>query len=271
MATLRELGKRLKSAETVLELSGAMRSVSTAKLARVGSLRAACAPYAEGLRAAAALAGRSGESAPTGGGKLFVLLSGNRGLCGGYNHELFDFFEAEVLKKERDPVIATCGEKAAEYCREKGISTAAHVRVSDVPSFEEARSFSDALRGLCERTGAASVFIVYRRFENMLRQPIEIRRFLPAESENGGESEVLFIPDRETAADSLFELALAADAYDLLLSCASGAQAAGVMAMRSAFDNAKLSRDKLESELNRLRQAGVTASVLETAAGGKEI
>ena len=270
MATLRELTKRLKSTRTVLELSGAMRSVAAAKLARAGAMREAYSPYAAGLKEAAALAGSPALCAERGERKLFVLLSGNRGLCGGYNHELFDFFEAEVLRKETAPLIVTCGEKAAEYCRDKGVETLAHVRVPDVPAFKDAVSFSEKVLAAYEETGAASVSIVYRRFVNMLKQPCEIRGYLPAGSEEGEAGEVIFIPDRETAAKELYGLALASDAYDALLSCASGAQAASVMAMRSAFDNAKASRSKLELEDNRLRQAGVTASVLETAAGGKE-
>ncbi len=271
MATLRELSKRLKSTGTVLELSGAMRSVAAAKLARAGSARTAYAPYAEGLAKAARLAGRPDTGERKGEGSIFVLLSGNRGLCGGYNHELFAFFDAEVLRKESAPKVITCGEKAAEYCRGKGVKTLFHIPISDVPAFSEAVSFSEKLLAAFEKENAASVSIVYRRFENMLRQPAEIRRFLPAEASDGGPAEIVFIPDRETVGDSLFSLALASDAYDALLSCASGAQAASVMAMRSAFDNAETSRAKLELELNRLRQAGVTASVIETAAGNKEL
>ena len=80
------------------------------------------------------------------------------------------------------------------------------------------------------------------------------------------DAEVVFIPDRETVASALVPLALSAEAFETLLSCASGAQAATVLAMRSAYDNAETSRARLETDINRLRQAGVTASVLETAA-----
>lgn len=270
MASLRELSKRLKSTGTVLELSGAMRSVAAAKLARVGKAREACEPYAKGLSEAAALVGSpTNENGPR-DKEIFVLLSGNRGLCGGFNRELFDFFETEVMGKSSSCLVVTCGEKAKEYCERKGIKTLFHAAVSDVPAFPEAKALSEALSKAFSDEHAVGVSIVYRRFENMLRQPFEIRRFLPAQSSDAEETEVLFIPDRETLADRVLKLALAADAYDALLSCASGAQAASVMAMRSSYDNAVRSRDSLELSINRLRQAGVTASVIETSSGNKE-
>lgn len=262
MATLRELKKRLKSTETTGQLAGAMRTVATAKYSKVSAVLNAYSPYAEALsKLGAGAAIPRGEKA---GLTVYVLLSGNRGLCGGYHHELFAFF-SDVLKDADAYGVVPCGRMAAEYCREKGLKVLRETIPADVPTFDEAKALADYLIGLYASGEAETVEFVHQRFFNMLRQVPEKTRFLPACHEKGEEEELLFFPDRETTESELAPLAFAAECYSFLLSSASGAQAATVMAMRSAYDNAEASSRKLNVEINRLRQAAVTMSVLETA------
>ncbi len=269
MPSLRELKKRLKSVQTIEQLSGAMRSAATAKYMKLSSALAAFTPYSEAL---AKMSGSS-ASAADGGKRAFVLISGNRGLCGGYHHELFGFFTAEVLKNEPDPVIVACGQKAIEFCRAKKLETVKTFLLPDVPSYEDAKAVTEYIRGgLINELGVDSVSIVYQRFVNMLKstpvsEPFPADRAPDAEEEGDG---MLFVPDRASVEKGLFELALDSDMYKKLLSAASAMQASTVIAMRSAYDNAQDSISGLETRINRLRQAAVTASVLETSAEYKE-
>ncbi|MCR5808985.1 MAG: F0F1 ATP synthase subunit gamma [Clostridiales bacterium] len=282
MATLRELKKRLKSTETTGQLAGAMRTVATAKYRKVSAAFASYAPYSAALFGLSSLvpfekaeapdepfAGNEEKKPP-----LYVLISGNRGLCGGYHHELFAFFAEEVLKKEPGAEIVVCGRMAEEYCREKGIPVRRVFAVPDVPGAAEARGLCDYLLGVFSGGEVSSVSFVHQRFINMLRQTPEIKPFLPPpQQENAGEAEppeTLFIPDRETVMKQLEPLMLSSEVCSVLLGCASGQQAATMMAMRSAYDNANTSCRKLETEINRRRQAEVTTSVLETSSEAGE-
>ncbi len=275
MPTMRELKKRLKSVRTTGQLAGAMRTAATAKYARAGAQLNAVSQYAassrELLAAAASAAQRSeraGEDEKTDGREVraLVLLSGNRGLCGGYNHELFSFFSSVLKEENGDRAVIVCGRMAEEYCREKGIETLFSVAVSDVPDFDQARELSEKLYELYESGAIARADFVFQRFVNMMKQTPCVREFLPFESgEISDDDRTLFIPDAETVRKRLIPVCLAADVYSLLLSCASGAQAATLMAMRSAYDNAMKSAQLLETAINRRRQASVTESVIETS------
>ena len=266
MPTLQELKKRLKSAETIEQLSGAMRSAATAKYRRAGKAFEAYAPYA----AALAEIGGKGSGEPYGdadGKTLFVLLSGNHGLCGGYHPELFTFFTEKAWG--RDTVV--CGKRAREWCANKGQAVLKSFSASDVPSFEEAKELASYVWELYSEGKFERVVIVYQRFINMLKRVPTAEVFLSGtRGEDGGGGETLFIPDRETVEAELEPLILASNMYEKLLSASAAAQAATVLAMRSAFDNAEESISELDTEINRLRQAAVTAGVLETSVEFKE-
>lgn len=272
MPTLREYKKRLKSAETIGQLSGAMRSAAMAKYMKLSAANAAYAPYAEALESFGRMTGESSPAKPVeGSGRVLVLLSGNHGLCGGYHHELFNFFlkTAGVLGPE-DEIVA-CGQKANEFCRNKKLPVSRHFQIQDIPAFAEAGEIAEYLRSLCGGE-AKRVTVVFQRFHNMLKSEPEAFEF-PMEGTGEGDEgygETLFIPDRRTVENELVPLSSAARMYSLLLSAAAGAQASTVIAMRSAYDNAVSSINELETRINRARQAAVTASVLETSAEMKE-
>ncbi len=83
MPSLRELKKRLKSAGTIEQLSGAMRTASTAKYVKVGSSLTCFSPYAAALKDARDLAGDAPGGTEEPDGRIVILISGNHGLCGG--------------------------------------------------------------------------------------------------------------------------------------------------------------------------------------------
>lgn len=285
MPSLRDLKKRLQGVRTTGQLAGAMRTVSMAKYSKANALLTACSNYAEAMRKLAGMVMQAdnakhtaydrGEVREAGDDKpLIVLISGNRGLCGGYNHELFGFFMEKAEQVHQPYLLVTCGRMAGEFCRERGLETVESVEISDVPTFEEAKLLSKLLYGYYERGEASTVTVIHQRFINMLKQEPEARPFIPMnysigekteKSEHSDGDTLILIPDAETVQDGLMEYCIAVDTYSLLLSCASGAQAATLMAMRSAYDNAKTSAQMLETAINRRRQAKVTESVIETS------
>ena len=270
MASLQELRKRLRSIQSTGQLAGAMRTAATAKYAKLGRVREDFGPYAEGCRAMLRLLGGAGIPRETSDIRKrdgFLVLSGNRGLCGGFHAELNRFLEAELAKAENPPVLLVCGRKAAQFLRERGI-VFEEFEVSDVPRYEEILPAAERLRALYRDGEAERVFVLYQRFRNMLNQDPVRRQLLPEERADGaGGDEPLFLPDRSSIAVQVAERCFEAALYDLALENAAGAQAATMMAMRSACDNAEAAAADLQVTINRRRQADVTASVIETASG----
>ena len=274
MPTLRELQKRLESAETIKQLAGAMRSAATAKYTKLCAVLEAYSSYAAALRSISDTCGGASisvQSSPDeSGSELCVLVSGNRGLCGGYHHQLFTFFADQI--KDKNVRVVTCGKKALDFCRTKKIPVESSFSLSDVPDFAEAKKIAEYCRERYSAGEIGKVSVCSQRFYNMLRSEPHTDVIL---GQAAGEAEqaddgVIFIPERSSVAKDLEPLMLASCVYDLLLSAATAAQSATLVAMRSAYDNASSSISSLETQINRLRQAAVTASVLETAIDVKE-
>ena len=268
MATLRELRKRLRSVKSTGALAGAMKTVSTAKYSRLSSQLQAGAAYTECCETLVSMLGgldidrASLEGAPA----LYVLFAGNRGLCGGYNSELFAFFSGLRRDLPDSCLYAACGRTAREYCREKGIPLSCEFDIPDVPSFSDAQRVSEYFRTLYTEGSVSEIIFVYQKFENMLKQTPTASVFLSADAESEiCEGDVIYIPDRQTVAESAVPMCFDEKVYIHLLKCASGAQAATLMAMRAAYDNAVATSAALETAINRRRQTEVTAGVIETS------
>ena len=276
MATLRELKKRLGGVKTTKALAGAMKTVATAKYSRVNAELNGYSTYASRCERLLTYSDpaekyREGEED---GKTVYVLISGNRGLCGGYNGELLSYFNEIRSKCGENALFVTCGKIAADFFRDKKIGSLAAFAVSDVPTFADSSAVSSFLRKLYATGGVSEIILIRQNFYNMLKQTPESKRFLPqnrgTESTYPGGDEVVFLPDRETVSQAAFDYCTDAAMYSVLLNCAAGAQAATIMAMRAAYDNANESESALETAINRRRQSEVTASVIETASDNYE-
>jgi len=265
MATLSDLRKRLRGIQTICQLAGAMRTVSSAKLARLNATAYAFSAYAEGcrdlLRASGAVVSHAqSEEEKT----LIVLLSGNRGLCGSYHNELFAFCRA--LPEFSDACFITGGKMAAAHLKERRIPIEEEFQISDVPEYAQAEALADRILSMYTSGKVSRVLFVYSDAVNAMTQTPGCRELLPGES--GGEAQdLLWLPDPETVHEGLAEFCLRAQVYYLLIRSAMGVQGATLVSMRSAYDNGKDSAAKLETAINRLRQTQVTASVIETSSG----
>ncbi|MBQ3276323.1 MAG: F0F1 ATP synthase subunit gamma [Oscillospiraceae bacterium] len=271
MAGLQELRKRLRSIRSTGQLASAMRTAATAKYARLNRVRGDFSPYAQACEDMLHHLGGSGirrETEEIRHRDAVVLMSSNRGLCGGFNAELFRFFSQREVRGEEPPLLFVCGRKAAGWLREQGLEAEEYL-LSDIPSYSEAKALSDRLRQLYVAGEAERILVVYQSFHNMLTQVPAERQLLPEPKLGEGkpDADLLYLPDRETIGEQLAVSCLDTAVYHLALENAAGAQAATLVAMRSACDNADASAAKLEITINRRRQAEVTASVIETAAG----
>lgn len=290
MPTLRELKNRLQGVKTTGKLAGAMRTVSTAKYSRAAALKRQSAPYSEAAsllyeRAAEAL-GKLKKKKKDGRPKrrrddgfadeaalprpVVVLVSGNKGLSGGCDHELFAFF-AKALEGYDGPLVITHGRKATEFAKEKRLEVMRDMPAQDVPAYSEAAELADMLTALYEDGSASSIDVCFMHAHNMLKREPVMQRFLPKQAHASGPENAavkpIFVPDAKTVKKRLLPELRTAELYSWLLDSACAVQSATLVAMRSAYDNASAQAELLETAINRRRQQEVTSSVLETSSG----
>ena len=265
MATLADLRKRLRGIQNICKLAGAMRTVSSSKLARLNSVTNGFSAYAQGCRELLRVSGAAISPVPNAVKKaLIVLLSGNRGLCGSYHSDLFSYFHS--LPESADAVILTGGDMAAAHMRERGTPAAEEFLISDIPEYAEAEALSDRVLSMFVSGKVNRVLFVYSEAVNAMTQTPRCLELLPGEA-SGETQDLLWLPDAVTVHQGLADFCLRSQVYYLLLNSAMGVQGATLTSMRSAYDNGNKTAAELETAINRLRQNSVTASVIETSAG----
>lgn len=270
MASLREMKKSLKNVRTTGQLAGAMRTVATAKYSRVNVARAASAPYALSCREALGIT-ETDETATAGDNLCIVVLAGERGLCGGFNSEVLSYFQKFYDLCGKKATVITVGKMADGYCHSKKIDSFAYFP-GVLPDALSAESIATQLFGLCREGKAERIVFIYQKFTNMLTQtPCSVSVTAKMLSEwSIGETETLFLPDRETATNALLARCFSGAVFGILLENAAGAQAATLTAMRSAYDNSLEASAKLELQINRRRQGEITSGVIETSSDNRE-
>lgn len=272
MSTLPELKKKLKGIKSTEKLTKAMKSVSAAKYSHLNKVygehlafSAECHTVYEQYRSHIdALLPSFSENAPT---AVFVMAS-NKGMCGGFNTEIFNFFQDKKARFPENTVFFPCGKKAVSYFTEKLIPFEKSFIFSDIPQTAECNSFLGEILSMRENGKISKVFIIYPEFRNAMRQTPVMAELFSCEKSSEKETEkdgTLFVPDKETVLKSIMEAVLSDTISDILLQTALGAQAATLNTMRSAYDTASVYSAQLETQINRKRQSEVTADVLETA------
>lgn len=273
MATLQELKKKLKGIQSTVKLTKAMKTVSSVKFSKLNRLYSENLQYMEAYNSFYSAYSEeidryipsSSESAPP---AVFVMAS-NKGMCGGFNTEIFSYFLKEKGSFPENTLFFPCGKKAVAFFEEKRIPYERSFIFEDTPTVEESRAFLNEILSMRESGKISSVYAVYPHFKNVMKQlPETAVLFAPSEKKES-ELETLteFFPDRETVFKNVADIIIFNKAYDLVLQTALGAQAATLTTMRAASDTATAYCAKLQTDINRKRQSEVTADVIETAQG----
>ena len=273
MPSLRDLKKHLRSIEMTGQLAGAMKTVSAAKYSRINNILQNYADYAAVCERISRHFGSAlteaypcvNPNAPRG----IVVLGSNRGLCGGYNIELLNFADACLADSASSCELIVAGKTAIAHFRDNAVPIKQEFLLPDVVQYSDCLPLLDYVLDLYRAGEISTIEIINQKFINMLTQSPILTQLLPwkAPDDQMPEKEILYLPDRGTALRSAAETCINAGVYMRILESSAGAQAATLMAMRSAFDNAEKSSNELQAAISRKRQSDVTASVIETAGG----
>ncbi|MBU0800683.1 MAG: F0F1 ATP synthase subunit gamma [Alphaproteobacteria bacterium] len=300
MPSLKEYRNRIVSVKSTRKITSAMKMVAASKLKKAQEQAEASQPYARSMaammaRVAANLPAGSGPRLLAGTGKddthLLILVTSDRGLCGGFNANLLRRARAEIRRLQglgKTVKLICVGRKARDALRrtyasallESFIGLGGRKRIS----FADA----DQVTQLVLDQFAAGEFdvctLIYNEFKSILVQApstLQLIPFsIPSASVNDNkkavvvESEKLhyeFEPDEESIMEQLLPRNLGVQIFRALLDSAAGEQAARMTAMDNATRNAGDLINRLTLQYNRARQAHITKELIEIISGAEAV
>ena len=289
MPSLKDLKNRISSVKSTRKITKAMQMVAAAKLRRAQEAAEAARPYADkladvvnGLAASVAgsttapklLAGTGSEQT-----HLLVVMTAERGLCGGFNSSIVKIarYRANKLLAEGKTVkILTVGKKGREQLkRDLGAHLVAHVDLSEVKrvGYENAAEVANKVFEMFDAGEFDVATIFYNRFENVVSQIPTATQVIPAvvPEDAGAETLYEYEPSEEAILADLLPRAVTTQIFTALLENGASEQGARMSAMDNATRNAGDMIDKLTTVYNRSRQAAITKELIEIISGAEAL
>ena len=291
MPNLKDLKNRIESVKNTRKITKAMQMVAAAKLRRAQDAAEASRPYSERfnsvLASLAASVGNS-ESAPLllrGTGKqavhLLVVMTAERGLCGGFNSSIAKLarnYAAKLKESGKQIKIITVGKKGRDAIkRDLGQYFVEHVDLSEFKSikYTNAQSIAKALLARFDDNEYDVATIFYSKFVNVVTQIPTTQQIIPATFDDQSATSDTTIydyePDEETILADLLPRGVATQIFSALLENGASEQGARMSAMDNATRNAGDMIDKLTIEFNRSRQAVITNELIEIISGAEAL
>ena len=279
MANLRKIRTRIRSVQNTQQITKSMKMVAASKLrhtqAAFGDLRRFAEKCGEILGQVSG--GEQNNPYLTARGacnkRCYVLIVGNRGLCGAYNTALLRYLEQLYGRDGGEAFLVVAGRWGKDMIQTLGLPVRRSFEISDTPSAAEARELSEYLRELYREGEADEIVLVYERFRSVLSQHPGRRVLLPLppRQEARESDDVIFEPDRETLLDTLVDMYLDNSVHAALLEARTGEHSARMTAMTSASDNTEELITQLTLELNHARQSAITTEISEIVGGAEAL
>ncbi|TMV72901.1 F0F1 ATP synthase subunit gamma [Thioclava sp. BHET1] len=292
MPSLKDLKNRIGSVKSTRKITKAMQMVAAAKLRRAQEAAEAARPYAERMTAvmsslAAAVGDKAGAPrllSGTGSDKvqLLVVMTSERGLCGGFNSSIVRLARNRInklLAEGKTVKILTVGKKGREQLRrDYGQYMIGHVDMSTVRKlgYTNAQSIAKDVLARFDADEFDVATIFYSRFVSVMSQVPTAQQIIPAVFEATEEAQASdmvyeYEPSEEAILADLLPRGVATQIFTALLENAASEQGARMSAMDNATRNAGEMIDKLTIEYNRSRQAAITKELIEIISGAEAL
>lgn len=293
MATLRELKGRIGSVASSEKITGAMKMISSAKMHKAEGVLRRLQPFRKCvetvignlLSSDAAVSSPLTAKRPVVAKAAIIVLGSDDGLCGAYNVNIFKGLLETLarMRQEAGPEvrveIVPVGRKMRRAV-EKIATTDPYLTLADVPEVDS-KSDGDSVKAFARSfetrflTGELDMVVLqYMHFVSAGRQRIVADNYLPVSYDNitAGASKAegrpyLFEPDAATIFGTVLPMYLLSVMQEAFAENRASEQAARVMAMQSANDNAQKLLEQLQLEYNKLRQQGITTELLDIVGG----
>ena len=284
MPNLKEIHNRITSIGSTMQITSAMKMVSAAKLKKAQDAITAMRPYSskltELLQSLSATldsdAGGAFSNQREVSKALLVVVTSNRGLCGGFNSsiikETIKNIEENYQGAEVD--LLTIGKKGNDILSKTYNVIDNKNEVFDDLTFENVAEVAQKMMDLYVDGTYDKIEIIYNRFKNAATQIPQVEQFLPIKPVEGDvdtNADYIFEPSKEEIVLELIPKSLKTQLYKAVRDSFAAEHGARMTAMHKATDNAKELRDDLLLTYNKARQAAITNEILEIVGGAEAL
>ncbi len=287
MANLKDIKKRISSVKSTQQITKAMKMVSAAKLRRAQEAVVAARPYADKMLDVLSNLALREESdvhpllQERGKGKaLILLLTADRGLCGGFNGNICKNAERLISENPEgyesyDMMII--GRKGNEYLRSRHGETIVkvHENVTGSINFSLAALVGEEVVEPFVNGTYDAVFLVYNAFQSAIAQEQTVRQLLPIVpkviEDDGYSAEYIYEPNRGEVLGQILPKHINVQIFRALLESVASEHGARMTAMDSASKNASEMIERLTLQYNRARQAAITTELMEIISGSEAL
>ncbi len=292
MPSLDDLKKRIKSVKSTQKITKAMKMVDAAKLKKAQDNAEKGRPYSEKMQNIILNLTKSisdNTNAPkllVGNGKdnvyLCVVITADRGLCGGFNSNICKLAKnhfKKILKEEKKLKIITVGSKGYDQIKSefgKFIIDKLSFKEKKIISFNEANVIGKKVIELFEQQKFDKCFIFYNNFKNVITQIPKVEQIIPTYITKDDKKKYdlfsyEFEPDEDEILEDLLPKNVSVQIFKAFLENAASEQGSRMTAMDNATRNAGDLVEKLTINYNRSRQASITKELIEIISGAESL
>ena len=282
MANLKEIRSRISSVSSTMQITGAMKMVSAAKLKKAQDAILSMKPYAYKLKQllehlSSALGSENVYNPRAGEIKnvLIVAITSNRGLCGAFNSSVVK----KVLElqqttfKGKQLHFYTLGKKGNDILRKTDKVLANNNHIFDNLSYAAAADVASELMQLYTSQQFDQIVLVYNSFKNAATQILTTETFLPIQPISSKEAvtDYIYEPSKREIVEELIPRSLKMQLFKALRDSSASEHGARMTAMHKATDNAQELKNELILTYNKARQATITGEIIEIVGGSEAL
>lgn len=276
-AGLIEIKRRLKSVESTRKITKAMGLVATSKLRKVRNELANNEKYNELCKDIVDVVV---SNLPEGyesiycterkGDKLYIVLTSDTGLCGGYNNNVIAYLKEVLDNESGTEKIVLVGSKGLSYMSKYSLNTFnEYVSIPDIPTISEINKIYNEAIYLYKQGGVSEVNIVYTKFISPMKQEPILIKMLPFEVNSSKKEDYLIEPDFEEVLNNSIDTYLKSQLQNCMLHAKASEQSSRMTAMDGATENASDIINNLNIKYNRIRQSVITQEISEIVGGAE--
>ena len=282
MANLKEIRNRISSVSSTMQITSAMKMVSAAKLKKAQDAITAMRPYSNKLTEILQSLSSSIDSDNKYAQKrnlkkvLIVSITSNRGLCGGFNSNIFKKSTelANSVYNDSDVSFVAIGKKGNDFLQKSFNVESNHIDIFDKLNMENVSLIAESLMEMFINEDFDKIDIVYNKFKNAATQVVVSEQFLPisdVEDDSNNNSDYIFEPSKKEIIEELIPKSLKNQLFKAIRDSWASEHGARMTAMHKATDNATELRDQLKLAYNQARQAAIKNEILEIVGGAEAL
>ena len=282
MANLKEIRNRISSVSSTMQITSAMKMVSAAKLKKAQDAITAMRPYSNKLTEILQGLSSSIDSDNKYAQKrivkkvLIVSITSNRGLCGGFNSNIFKKSTelASSVYNDLDVSFVAIGKKGNDFLQKSFNVESNHIDIFDNLNMESVSLIAESLMEKFVNEDFDKIHIIYNKFKNAATQVVVNEQFLPIsdiEEDASNNTDYIFEPSKAEIIEELIPKSLKNQLFKAIRDSWASEHGARMTAMHKATDNATELRDQLKLAYNQARQAAITNEILEIVGGAEAL